>query len=99
MSAEATIFQQIVDELRALRADMKSMAAGIAASNSDWVDPDEACRIIGVPLTASHSHRRRLGKLVETGRLTKFRDGKPRMYHRGQLRQVADLVAQGKINV
>lgn len=96
---EATIFERMLAEMQAMRAEMQRMAEAFATDQSDWANPDDACRILGVPITESLSHRRRLGKLVENGRLAQFRDGKPRMYYKPELRQVAQLVAQGIIAI
>lgn len=98
-TTEATTLKQMLAEMQAMRADMQRMIETFSSAASDWADPDEACRILGVPVTSSNSHRRRLGKLVEDGRLVKFRDGKPRMYYKPELRQVAQLVAQGKVAI
>lgn len=89
----------MLEEMRSLRKEVELLRKDMAIATSEWVDPDDACRIIGVPITESGSHRRRLGKLVEFGRLTQFRDGKPRMYNRDELRKVAQMVLLGKIKV
>lgn len=64
---------------------------------SDWVDPDQAAKILGFPIVKSKSHRRRVRWLADKGFLVKFRAGKPFMYWREELEAVSKKIASGEI--
>ena len=64
-----------------------------------WLNPDEACRVLGFPIAKSRTHLRRLQWLRECGYLTKYRVGKPFMYDRRQVQEVAEQIREGKLHV
>ncbi len=67
-------------------------------TRSDWVDPDEAATILGIPLQPSGIHRRRVRWLAEKGFLTRYRPGKPPAYWREELEKVNVRISRGEIS-
>lgn len=65
--------------------------------HSPWVGPEEAARILGLPLSKSQKHRRRLVALVRRGVLTKVRDGRPPAYYREEVMALSEKVAAGRV--
>lgn len=62
-----------------------------------WCDPEEAAEILGLNISPSRKHRRKLSAMVDCGLITKFRDGRPPMYWKAELQQLAARRAEGKI--
>jgi hypothetical protein len=62
-----------------------------------WCDPEEAAEILGLNISASRKHRRKLSAMVDRGLIKKFRDGRPPMYWKEELQQLAVRRAEGKV--
>lgn len=65
---------------------------------SSWCDPEQAAKILGLNITASRKHRRKLSAMVNRGLITKFRDGRPPMYWKEELATLAVKRAAGQVN-
>lgn len=66
-------------------------------TRSDWVDPEEAARILGLNITAANNHRKQLNWLINKGFLKQFRMGRPPVYYRAELEKVSKKIACGEI--
>lgn len=62
-----------------------------------WCDPEEAAEILGINITVSRKHRRKLSAMIDRGLITKFRDGRPPMYWKKELQQLSVRRAEGKV--
>ena len=64
---------------------------------SPWCDADQAAAILGLSVTSSREHTRRLKAMIERGLITKFRDGRPIRYWKEELHRLSAKRAEGKI--
>ncbi|WP_282782250.1 hypothetical protein [Phaeodactylibacter xiamenensis] len=65
---------------------------------SPWCDPEQAAEILGISITSSRKHRRKLSAMIDRGLITKFRDGRPPMYWKEELQALAVKRAAGQVN-
>lgn len=65
---------------------------------SPWCGPDQAATILGLSVTASREHTRRLKAMIDRGLITKFRDGRPISYWKEEIIRLAAKRAAGEIN-
>ena len=95
----AAVIQQNNELLQELIAEQRETNRLLRREQRDWLDPDEACRRLGIPLSASGQHRRRLSWLRRHGFLTEFGSRRPYTYSARQINEVAEKIRQGKIFV
>lgn len=69
----------------------------IEQQNSEWCEPDEACRVLGIRIVASNNHRRKLKDLKRRGKITKYREGNPNLYYRPELNKLSREKLEGKL--
>ena len=66
-------------------------------SHKSIVGPEEAARILGIPITTGKTHTRRLKYFREHGFLTKFTGTSPYYYNVAELKQLAQRLADGQV--
>lgn len=89
--------EAILDAVRENTARLDRLILLLGKAPLDWVDPDEAATILGIRLTKSGHHRRRVRWLAKQGFLKKFRPGKPFLYWRSELKEVAKKIEAGEV--
>ena len=89
----------LIQKLDTLIGEMKRVGDLLEKNQSEWIDPDDACLILGIQRHKSNSHRRKLQLARERGFLTKFRDGKPIMYNRAEVHQLSIRIREGKVAI
>lgn len=90
---------QLIAVLEANGQKMDRLIALLEKDKKEWVDPDEACAILGIGTTSSGSNRRRLQYLREKGFLTRFGQRRPYTYCKKQVQDVADKIRREEIYV
>ena len=70
-----------------------------AISNTGIVGPDEAARILNLPVTKGKTHTRRLKYFREHGFLTKFTGTSPYYYNVQELQSLAQRIADGQVMI
>lgn len=63
------------------------------------VGPDEAARILNLPITKGKTHTRRLKYFREHGFLTKFTGTSPYYYNVQELKSLAQRIADGQVMI
>jgi hypothetical protein len=61
------------------------------------VGPDEAARILNIPVTKSRTHTRRLAWYRQHGYLKKFTGQKPFYYNVNELESLSRQIAEGQV--
>ncbi len=89
----------LVQTLKELTRVLNKLDQRFDVQEAEWLDPDASCQFLGIKLTRSGSHRRRLKNLERRGFLTNVRNGKPKMYPKDQLAVIAAKMKEGKIIV
>jgi len=85
---------QILDELRAIRTQL---AAQDRSKRITWLTGEEACDVLGINITVSGSHLRRLAWLRRQGFLTRFGSTHPYTYDREEIMVVLDKLKSNKL--
>lgn len=65
-------------------------------NQSPWISAEDAAALLGINVTPSKHHVRKLTKHIQAGQLVKINDGKPRLYYRTEVQQLAEKIAVGK---
>jgi len=92
---DTTILQAIQENTAAMNRLISLMEA--KETQSEWVDPEEAARILGINVTKGNHHRRRINAMVQRGIVTTFIEGRPFKYLRTELEKVAAKRMRGEI--
>lgn len=72
-------------------------APGPAGNTPSIVGPDEAARILGLPVTKSRTHTRRLAWYRNHGFITRFSGSKPFFYNVQELQKLAKRISNGEV--
>lgn len=90
----------IVQALQENTAAMNRLISIIEAreTRSEWVDPEEAARILGINITKANQHRRNINAMVRRGLIKTFIEGRPSKYNRTELEQLASKRTKGDIH-
>lgn len=67
------------------------------AQELDWCSGDEAAKLLGMKLTKSGTHRRRVAWLAKQGFIPRFRAGNPYMYWRDDVKVLSPKIASGEV--
>lgn len=65
---------------------------------SSWIGAEDAANLLGIKITSGGYHRRKLGQYREAGLLAKFKLGRPIMYDRIEVEELARKIRDGKVN-
>ena len=90
--------QQFTEELRQFRQVMEQYIRVEREKRNPWCDPEEAATILGINLTSSRKHRRKLNAMIDRGLITKFRDPKTPKFWRKEIEHLAARMAEGKVS-
>lgn len=111
MSNIATI-EMPIDEVRALRQELlelKNIVYQVATmvatdkksaqrpGQEEWISGDEACAMLGIPITKSGTHKLRLQWLRESGFLSRFGCRKPYTYSKKEVQEVLNRIEKGTV--
>lgn len=97
--------EQRLDRIEALMENMAILLqvnitkTSTASSNTGIVGPDEAARILNLPVTKGKTHTRRLKYFREHGFLTKFTGTSPYYYNVQELKSLAQRIADGQVMI
>ena len=91
----SNVLQALLENTAAMQKLIELIEA--KETRSDWVDPEEAARILGLNITAANNHRKQLNWLINKGFLKQFRMGRPPVYYRSELEKVSRKIACGEI--
>jgi len=87
-------------EIEIANADRMDRIIGLLERDqAPFLEPDDACRVLGIKLTTSGRHRVRLKFFREHGFLTKFGSRNPFTYERNEVKDLASRIAQGKVQM
>lgn len=62
-----------------------------------WINPEEAAEILGIPITSSRTHTRRLRWYRDQGFLTKYNGRRPISYLRTDVEKLAKRVKNNEV--
>jgi hypothetical protein len=71
--------------------------SGSTTNAAKIVGPDEAAKILGLPVTKSRTHTRRLAWYRNHGFLKKFSGSKPYFYNVQELQGLAKRISNGEV--
>ena len=96
--------EQRLDRIEALMENMAillqvNITKTSTSSNAGIVGPDEAARILNLPITKGKTHTRRLKYFREHGFLTKFTGSSPYYYNVQELKSLAQRIADGQVMI
>ncbi len=80
---------------------LEEVRASLQTQNvpQEWIDPEGAAKIVGLRITKSNNHRRRLARAAEKGFITKFRPGKPPSYYVPELLQLSARIRAHQVYI
>jgi len=67
------------------------------ANKKTWINPEEAAEILGLPITSSRTHTRRLRWYRDQGFLTKYQGRRPISYLRSDVEKLAKRVKNSEV--
>jgi len=67
------------------------------ANKKTWITPEEAAEILGLPITSSRTHTRRLRWYRDQGFLTKFQGRRPISYLRSDVEKLAKRIKNTEV--
>lgn len=104
-----------IDEVRALRQELLELknivyqvatmvatdkkSAQRAGHSEEWISGDEACAMLGIPITRSGTHKLRLQWLRESGFLSRFGCRKPYTYSKKEVQEVFNRIEKGTVAI
>lgn len=65
----------------------------------EWISSDEACVLLGIPISKSGTHKNRLTWLRQSGYLSRFGCRKPYTYSRKEVLEVLDRIKRGVLAI
>ena len=68
-----------------------------AAAAKTWLNPNEAAQVLGLPITRSSTHTRRLKWYRDNGFLTKYQGERPVYYHYKDVAALAKRIEQNEV--
>lgn len=89
-----------LDELiQAVQRNTKAIEAQTQWRVKKWLEPDEACDMLGIPATKTKYTRwQNLKPYEESGKIG-YTATRPRMYWREDVEKIAEMIASGKAYV
>lgn len=93
------LLQELKQAIEANTATNQALLVELRRDRAEWLDPDEACRRLGFPITKSGKHRSRLTWLRKKGFLRSFGSQRPYTYSAQEVKEVANKIAAGKLLV
>lgn len=90
--------QQFTEALQRHTQVMEQYIRVELEKRNPWCDPEEAATILGINLTSSRKHRRKLNAMIDRGLITKFRDTKTPKFWRKEIEHLAARMAEGKVS-
>jgi len=94
---DATMMQDLISAIERNTAANNELISLLKRERQPWISPEEAARLLGLPLTKSRSHRRRLSRAVDRGQLTEVRAGRPPSYYREEILEAAEKIRRGEM--
>lgn len=67
------------------------------AATKTWLNPTEAAQVLGLPITRSSTHTRRLKWYRDNGFLTKYQGERPVYYHYKDVATLAKRIEQNEV--
>lgn len=67
------------------------------AATKTWLNPTEAAQVLGLPITRSSTHTRRLKWYRDNGYLTKYQGERPVYYHYKDVAALAKRIEQNEV--
>lgn len=67
------------------------------AAAKTWLNPTEAAQVLGLPITRSCTHTRRLKWYRDRGFLTKYQGERPVYYHHKDVAALAKRIEQNEV--
>ena len=65
----------------------------------EWISGDEACQLLGIPISKSGTHKNRLAWLRQSGYLSRFGCRKPYTYSRKEVQEVLNRIQRGVLAI
>lgn len=112
-SNSTAMIEMPIEEARAIRqelAELKHIVLQLAtmvsttnnkgakhAGHEDWISGDEACALLGIPISKSGTHLNRLTWLRQSGYLSRFGCRKPYTYSQKEVLDVLDRIQKGRL--
>ena len=90
----------IADFTKALEANnrvMNKLLNHLEKQATPWVDPDEAAQLLGLPISKSGNHRRKVAYLAKHGFIKRYRSGRPYQYWRDDVVALQPKIANGEV--
>lgn len=97
--AQLNIMERLINAIQENTASTNEMITLLKKERQPWISPEEAARLLGLPVTTSRSHRRRLARAVKLGKLVKVRDGRPPAYFREEILEFAKKIECGDVYI
>ena len=91
--------ERLIVAIQENTASTNEMITLLKKERQPWIGPEEAARLLGLPITTSRSHRRRLARAVKAGMLVKIRDGRPPAYFREEILEFAKKIERGDVYI
>ena len=88
---------QIATQMQRQNDLMERWLETMHRQENEWCDPDEACRLLGIPVTKSGSSRRKLTALIRRGKITQYQEGNPRRYYKKELKKLSQELREGDL--
>lgn len=96
-SLSKDLIQSFTQALEANQRVMNQLLNRLDKQDTPWVDPDESARLLGIPLSKSRNHRRKVAYLAKQGFIPRFRQGRPSYYWREDLLKLQPKIANGEV--
>lgn len=89
-----------IEEMNSVSKAVAQLAESIERNRvvSPWIDDREVALLLGIRIKESGYHVRKISDYINKGLITKFKEGKPRMYWRTDIQALASKIAEGKVN-
>lgn len=99
---EAQAIRQEIAELKNIILQLATIVAtdkksAKSAGQDEWISGDEACALLGIPLSKTNTHLNRLTWLRKSGYLSRFGCRKPYTYSRKEVLEVLDRIQKGRL--
>jgi len=100
LAAMAAFMQPYMEQMNAMSKAVAQLAQAIERKGvvSPWINDREVALLLGIRINESGYHVRIISKYIKKGLITKFKEGKPRMYWRTDIQSLASKIAEAKVN-
>lgn len=91
--------QQLVQQVTTLSSCVQQLTEAVARERvvSPWIGADEAALLLGIKITEQGYHTRILKKYIDKGLITRFKEGKPRVYWKAHIQALAIKISNGEV--